>query len=181
MVGMMAMTSFAKSGADAVCKRQSIAERILNGHFARAPRHLFDARSVVLIALPDELRMERIELGRLDSKSAARAAVAVVLGQVQDAAVLRDLHIEREPGFEPVFPIDLEAEKVHIELFRLGLVKNAKDRSCLAEAHSRELPRSDETPGSPSLAQRSYFLFCLDRTRSMCSLTRNLTNFAISS
>src|SRR6266545_1529771 len=57
-----------------------------------------------------------------------RTAVAMVLGQVQDAPVVGDLHVQGKAGLEAVFPADLEAEEVHVELPRLGFVENPKDR-----------------------------------------------------
>jgi len=48
-----------------------------------------------------------------------------VLGEVEHAAVARDLHVERRVVVEAVLPIDREAEEVDVELARLGLVEEA--------------------------------------------------------
>lgn len=42
----------------------------------------------------------------------AGAAIAVVFGQVKDAAIARDLQVERQARLEAVIPVDLEKLQV---------------------------------------------------------------------
>ena len=70
-----------------------------------------------------------------------------MLGQVQDARILRDLHVQGKAGLEAVLPVDVEAEEVHIELLRLRLVEDPKNRrrlprlTCPPPSGARPLPR----------------------------------------
>src|SRR6185295_6416288 len=44
------------------------------------------------------------------------------------------LHVKGKARFEAVFPVDLEAKELHVELLRLGLVEDAKNWRRLCQA-----------------------------------------------
>jgi len=52
-----------------------------------------------------------IKTGRFDSDVGAGRAVAVVFGEMDDAVVFGDLHVDRRAQLEAMFPIDLETEE----------------------------------------------------------------------
>jgi hypothetical protein len=53
--------------------------------------------------------------------------------------MLSDVHVQREPLFKAVLPIDLEPKKFDIEFLRLGFIEDSKNRRCLSEAHGTGL------------------------------------------
>ncbi len=57
----------------------------------------------------------------------------MMFAEMQDAAVARDLGVERRIVAEAVFPLNLEAQKSDIEFVRLGDVEDAQDGSDSAE------------------------------------------------
>ena len=81
-------------------ERQSVAEWILHRHIACAPWHFFDSWSSVLVALRCQYGVERVEVACLNPPPRTRTAVAMVLGQVQDAPVVGDLHVQGKAGLE---------------------------------------------------------------------------------
>src|SRR5262244_3084557 len=88
---------------------QPVAEGILHGHVP-PPRLLLDAGPRVAVTLRGELGVEGVEIARLDPDRRARAAVAVVLGEVQDAAVPGNLRVEGKVGREAMLPVHTEAQ-----------------------------------------------------------------------
>jgi hypothetical protein len=57
----------------------------------------------------------------------------MMLGQVQHQSGPRNLDVRRGVLLEVVFPIDVEAEKAKVEVFRLRHVEDAQDRDRLLE------------------------------------------------
>ena len=61
----------------------------LHGHVPGAPWHVFDLRPGVLVVFRCEFGVECVEFACLNPHRGTRATVAVVLGQVENAPVLR--------------------------------------------------------------------------------------------
>src|SRR5262249_39923577 len=106
-------------------------------HIARAPRRVVHTWPRVLVALGEQLFVERLQLVGLDAQGGPRRGVAEMPGQVEHANVLRDLHVERRALLEPVLPIDGETKKIDVELPRLVLVEYPQDWFGLRESHQR--------------------------------------------
>lgn len=58
---------------------------------------------------------------------------------MKNKIVAGTLHIERETGLKPVFPIDIHAQKVDIKIPGFVFIKNSDDRYDL-KVRSREVP-----------------------------------------
>src|SRR4051812_25100870 len=54
---------------------------------------------------------------------------------MEDAIVLRHLHVERQVGLKPMLPIDLEAEELDVKLTGLGFVEDPQDRRDSSKFH----------------------------------------------
>src|SRR5690606_23495091 len=70
-----------------------------------------------------------------DADRRTRAAVAMVLREVQYAVPERDLRIERQVVGEAMLPVDAKSKELDIELARLRLVEDAQDRHGRMESH----------------------------------------------
>ncbi len=127
--------SFLASAADGVRKRQPVSEGVADGHIPAAPWRVFDSRTRVLVLLREKLLLIGVQCRRLNSHGGSGTAIAVVLGEMQDAFVLRNLHVQRQTRFEAVLPVDLETKKLDVKLLRLALVEDAKDRRCSSQPH----------------------------------------------
>src|SRR5207302_5402395 len=55
---------------------------------------------------------------------------------MQDARVVRDLHVQGSARLEPMFPVHLEAKEVHVEFSGPGFVEDSKDRCRLSKTHA---------------------------------------------
>ena len=72
---------------------------------------------------------ERFNVGGVDPDRAAGAAVAMMARQADDATVPRDRHIDGSSA-EAMLPVDVEIEKVDVQLLRLSSSKSERrDRS----------------------------------------------------
>src|SRR5881296_3606740 len=144
-------------GADAGCERQSVAKGIFDRHIPGTPGHVFNSRPSVLVLSRAEFGVKGIQAVRLNPHRRARAAIAMMLGQVQDAPIPRHLHVQRKSGLESMLPVDGETKEADIELSGLGLVENPKDRRRLPKAHAvllvhltSGITRGANDPESPS-------------------------------
>ena len=63
-----------------------------------------------------------------DQQRRAGRGIAVVLAQVQHEIAPRHLQVQRRRGVEAMLPVQREAEKIEVELARLGFGKTAQDR-----------------------------------------------------
>jgi hypothetical protein len=72
---------------------QSVAEWIGDGHVV-APRLRLDTRPRILVALLRQLLMKRGQATGLDPQRRTRTGVAVMLRQVKDTTVSRDLQVQ---------------------------------------------------------------------------------------
>jgi len=93
-----------------------VAEGVEEVELVGSPEGLGDAGAPVGIVFCAELGVEFADAFEVDLKAGAGAAVAVVLGEMDDEAVAGDLHVERGGGVEAVFPVEVEAGVVEIEL-----------------------------------------------------------------
>ena len=89
-------------------ERQSVSKGISHRHVVTAPWCRFDGRPGVSILLRRKFSLKGFQTGRFDPHGCAGTAVAMMLGQMQNAAIFRDLHVERYPFFEAVFPVQPE-------------------------------------------------------------------------
>ena len=67
------------------------------------------------------------------------AAIAVMFGQVKDAAIARDLQVERQAWLEAVIPVDLESKEIHIEFFGFRFIEDTEDGSGAMDFHASAL------------------------------------------
>jgi hypothetical protein len=69
--------------------------------------------------------------GSSPAVSIGRAGTAVaMMPQMQNAAIFRDLHVERQVRFKAMLPIQSEAQEIEIEFLRLRFVEDA-EFSCI--------------------------------------------------
>ena len=102
-------------GADGLREGQPITERIADRHIPAAPRRLFDSGACIGVLFCQKGLLERLQFVRLDSQRGAGAAIAVMLRQINDTAIFRNLHVQREAMLKSMPPIDGEAEKIDME------------------------------------------------------------------
>lgn len=88
-----------------------------------------------LVAFRQELSVKLVQPGCLDSYRGAWTAIAMMLGEMEDASIFGDLQIEGQVFFMPVLPIYTEAEKVNVELPGFRFLEDAKDRRDRAKGH----------------------------------------------
>jgi hypothetical protein len=111
----------------ALVKNEPVAERIGRAHFPGSPlRVLRRAGLEILVIFCAQRRAVIIQPGRLNPHGGAGTGVAMMLGQMDDAGIPRDLHIDWKIFPEPVLPINFESKKINVKLFGLRLVENAK-------------------------------------------------------
>ena len=79
--------------------------------------------AIVLVA---ELAVQVLHAGHRDIGVRARGGIAVMLAKTNGEAAPRHLHKERGVGTEARVPVELEAEKIEIELTRLLERKNTE-------------------------------------------------------
>ena len=71
--------------------------------------------------------MQRVYIFHAHKNCGARRRVAVVFAQVQRQVGPADLRIQWKIGLKPVFPIQLETQKVQIKLFGFFLGEDSQD------------------------------------------------------
>jgi len=54
---------------------------------------------------------------------------------MENTAVSRDLHVQGQIALEPMLPVDLEAQKVDVELLRLCFVEDPENWRRPAKTH----------------------------------------------
>src|SRR4029079_1916268 len=101
-----------------------------------APLLLLETGMVVAIVLFVELAVQVPDASHVHIDARARRAVAVMLGQVQLQLAARYLHVDRRVRRKTVLPLDLAAEKIHIELKGLLQRENPEDRDGAFELDS---------------------------------------------
>lgn len=121
--------------AGGIRERQTVPEWIVHRHIVTAPWRLFYRRSGVPIVFCCKVPLKRFQIGRFDPHRRTGTSVTVMLGQMKNAAIFRDLHVERQVIFKAMLPIQFEAEKIEIELFRLRFVEDAQDGDGVSESH----------------------------------------------
>lgn len=94
-----------------------------------------DGRPGVSILLRRKLPLEGVQTGRFDPHGRPGTAVAMMLGQMQNAAIFRDLHVERQVRFKAMLPIQSEAQEIEIEFLRLRFVEDAEDGDRCSQLH----------------------------------------------
>jgi hypothetical protein len=62
-----------------------------------------------------------------------------MFGQVKDAAIARDLQVERQAWLEAVTPVDLESQEIHIEFLGFRFIEDAEDGSGAMNFHASAL------------------------------------------
>ena len=110
---------------DLLGKGEPIAKGVSNTHFVRPPGRRLYAGSGIFVLLARQFLVIGNQPFGSDAYRTARAAIPVMLGNVQRAAILRDAHIERKVLLEAMLKIDLKAEKVDVEFLGFGFVKTA--------------------------------------------------------
>ncbi len=70
-----------------------------------------------------------------NAQPCAGTGIAVVLGQMDDAAVAGNLHVDWKIVGEAMRPIDLKAEKIDVMTHCYGFVEDAEDRDGVVEFH----------------------------------------------
>lgn len=65
----------------------------------------------------------------------------MMLGEMQDALMFGNLHIQRQVRLKTVFPINSKAKKSDVELPRFGLIKDAEDWNRPSKRHCSPLPQ----------------------------------------
>jgi hypothetical protein len=55
----------------------------------------------------------------------AGAAIAVMFGQMYNAAILGNTHIDGRAWLKAVFPVNLKAQEINVKFPRFGFVKDA--------------------------------------------------------
>lgn len=114
---------------------QTVPERIVHRHVLTAPGRFFNLGSGISILLRYKFPLKHFQVIRLNPHRHAGTSVTVMLGQMKNAAIFRDLHVERQVIFKAMLPIQFEAEKIEIEFFRLRFIEDAQDRNGGSESH----------------------------------------------
>jgi hypothetical protein len=91
----------------------------------------------------------------------AGAAVPVMLGQMQYAAVARNLHVKRGVLIEAVLPIDFEAEEIDVKLFCLFDAEDAENRNGLEELSSMVAVKNNRISFPGGAWERMFARLCL--------------------
>src|SRR5262245_3687310 len=78
-----------------------------------------DSRAEVLVVLAGDLSMEFLDTGHPDEDGRARAAVAMMLGQVQHQSRPGQLDVGGCVFCKMMLPVEREAEVTDVELLRL--------------------------------------------------------------
>ena len=92
-----------------------------------------EAGFVVFVVFGGEFGVEIFEAFHTEEDAGSGDCVAVVFGEVEGDAIAGDLEVEGEVVAEAVFPVDVEAEVIEIELAGLGDIKDAEDGDGLEE------------------------------------------------
>ncbi len=116
-------------------ERQSVPKGIGHRHVMTAPWGRVEGRPGISILLRRKLPLEGVQSGRFDPHGRSGTAVAMMLGQMQNAAIFRDLHVERQVRFKAVLPIQSEAQEIEIEFLRLRFVEDAEDGDRCSQLH----------------------------------------------
>ena len=116
-------------------ERQSVSKGIGHRHVVTAPWCRFDGRPGVSILLRRKFSLKGFQTGRFDPHGRSGTAVAMMLGQMQNAAIFRDLHVERQVRFKAMLPIQSEAQEIEIEFLRLRFVEDAEDGDRCSQLH----------------------------------------------
>ena len=98
---------------------KSVAERIRDRDFSRVPGRVADAGPGVAIISAYQFTLQPGRVIDLNPNGGARRRIAMMLAQMQHAALARHFHVERRIVVEAVFPPHRKAEKPDIELLRL--------------------------------------------------------------
>src|SRR5690606_36957348 len=111
------------SGSTVLCPRfsggfleehQPVPEWIGHSQFPSAPRRILQTRARETILRIRQPAMEIRQCVRPDPQRRARAAVPMMLAQVDHAVAERDLHIERQVVREAMLPVDAKAEEADV-------------------------------------------------------------------
>src|SRR5262249_1286088 len=97
-----------------------------NSGFERSPRRSFESWSHIAITLRADFAMEFLYALHHHPDPGTRAAIAVMLAQMQDQIAARNLAIKRSIRVKAVVPIDRKTEKPLIELFCFWNVEDAQ-------------------------------------------------------
>jgi hypothetical protein len=60
--------------------------------------------------------MELVDAFKVDLEAGSGRAIPIVLGEMKDQAVARDLHIDRSVIVESVLPVEVKTGVVNVEL-----------------------------------------------------------------
>ena len=120
-------------------ERQSISKGIGHRHVVTAPWHRFYGWLGVSILLRRKLPLKSVQIGRFDPHGRAGTAVAMMFRQMKNAAILRDLHVEREMRLKAMLPIQPETQEVEIEFLRPRFVEYAQDGDGCSQLHGSGL------------------------------------------
>ena len=97
-------------------------------------------RLIVSVVFRGQFIVKFLRTFNRDQHFAAGAAIAVVLGEMQDQFAARNLHVEREIVTKAMLPIDLKTEPIDIKFPRLFIVKDAKNRHRSLNLHLYKTP-----------------------------------------
>ena len=111
-----------------------VAEQI--GHIdGEPPRLVFQSRLREPVVMSGEFGVELSDAVRRQEHDAARRAIAVVFGQMDDQAGAADLVIARKVRLGLMLPVCAEAQIADLELLGLGLIEDPKHRDGSFELH----------------------------------------------
>jgi hypothetical protein len=127
-----------------VAENEAVAEGIGDAHVA-APGLFDDAGARVFIFFGEELLLIGVKAFDFDAQRGAGTGVTMMFGNVQDAIVFGNLHVERSICFEAMLPIHIEAEEGDVEFLGFGLIKAANYRNWMGEFHRGSLACGGKT------------------------------------
>lgn len=117
-----------------VAEDEAVAEGVGDAHVA-APGLFDDAGARVFIFPGEELLLIGVEAFDFDAQRGAGTGVAMMFGNVQDAIVFGNLHVERRIWFEAMLPIHFESQKGDVEFFGFRFIKAANYGNWMGEFH----------------------------------------------
>ena len=120
---------------EVLAESNPVAEWIDDCETQNTPRRSLQPRTVVFVVPGGNLAVKCFNTISVDYDLGSGTAIAVMLAEMQNQIVSRDLHIDRRVLFELVLPIDGEPEPLDIEFLSLSQIENAKDWDSLFAQH----------------------------------------------